>query len=552
MTDPIPDTNLDVFSAASDVIVVGSGGAGLTAAAVAAKGGARVLVLERSPQLGGTTAVSGGMVWVPRNPHMDDLGIDDNREDALAYMRACCGTGADHLLEAYVDQAPAMVTFLETHTPVRFCAVPRPDYRPEWPGGRPGGRTMDNLPFDTNAVAELKVRPRRTLVPLTHSELVANRMQRTAVDIDRAAIAQRQQDGIVTMGSALASSLVAGCRDLGVQFQTDTRVSGLIVEDGAVRGVSIEGPDGTYELRCTTGVVIACGGYEWNLQMRQAFLGQPMDLPVSPPWNVGDNVALGSRVGAALGNMTDAWWVPTYTVPGETYDGEVLARHLGGDLSLPGSLLVNRHAQRFVNESVNYNDLSAAFAIRDSNDSTLRNVPCWLIFDSRYKGKYQVAGCAPTAAPPDWWTTASTTDELADRIGLDPTVLAETIERFGTDARAGIDTFYDRGNSAHDRFYGDDASKPNPCLAPLDQPPYYAIEVRPGAFGTKGGLVIDDHARVLDHVQKPIRGLYAAGNASAAIMGRGYPGAGATLGAALTFGYVAGQHIAAIYSELKV
>lgn len=556
LADDAPRGGDDLTAETVDVVVLGSGAAGLVAATLAAQGGASVVLLERAPVLGGTTAVSGGMVWVPRNPHMAELGIEDDRQGALDYLARCgAGAVAAELIEAYVDEAPRMVEHLEATTPVRFRAVARPDYRPEWPGGRPGGRTLDNLPFDSRRLGALPVRPRRSPVPLTHDELVASRNVRTSGAIDRAALAQRARDGVLTMGAALAASLVVGAADAGVDLRTGIRARELVQEAGRVVGVRVElDPAGSapsdvtagtvgHVLRARRGVVVATGGFEWNEVMRNAFLGRPLELPVSPPWNEGDAVAMGQRVGAALGNMTEAWWVPTYTVPGETYDDRTLARHLGAELSLPGSLLVNRHAERFVNESVNYNDLSAAFATRDPRRAEAANLPCWLIFDRGYQRRYQVAGCSPGGEPPDWWVRGGTIEELAGELGLSPEALAATVDAFNEGARRGADPRFGRGESAHDRFYGDPHQVPNPCLAPLEQGPFFAIEVRPGAFGTKGGLAIDARARVIGFDGAVVPGLYAAGNACAGMTGPGYPGAGATLGAAMTFGYLAGRSV---------
>jgi 3-oxosteroid 1-dehydrogenase len=250
---------------------------------------------------------------------------------------------------------------------------------------------------------------------------VAARLATTATTLDPIAIAARKSDGVVTMGSALASSLVAGCQQLGVKFRTEVRARRLVIgADGTVGGVDIVDTAGV-EMRVLAlrGVVVACGRFEWNPAMRLAFLGQPLDNPVSPPWNTGDGVVMGQAVGAALGNMAAAWWVPTYRVSGETYDGQPLAKHLGADLALPGSILVNHSAELFVNEAVNYNDLSAAFAVRGPNNSGLRNTPCWLISmratraATRWPGVRRAlprrTGGSPHRPLPNWPTASSWT-----------------------------------------------------------------------------------------------------------------------------------------------
>lgn len=328
---------------------------------------------------------------MPCNHHMPSIGITDCREDALAYMHACTlGAVSAAMVEAYVDNASQMIRYLAANSPARFTAVPRPDYRPEWPGGRAGGRMLHNAPFALSRLRGLPLRPQRNALPLIHEELVASRYAGRERMIDRVTVRERIAGGIVTLGNALAGSLLAGCADAGVEVRVAWPARELLEEHGRIVGVRVEGPDGTHELRARRGVVVATGGFEWNDMMRHAFLGRPLELPVSPPWNEGDAIAMGQRVGAGLGNMTEAWWVPAYGVPDETYDGRPLARHLGSELSLPGSILVNRNGKRFVNESVNYNALSSAFAVRSRDGAHLANVPCWIVFDEVYRQRYIV------------------------------------------------------------------------------------------------------------------------------------------------------------------
>jgi succinate dehydrogenase/fumarate reductase flavoprotein subunit len=253
------------------------------------------------------------------------------------------------------------------------------------------------------------------------------------------------------------------------------------------------------------------------------------------------------KAGAALDNMGEAWWAPTLNVPGEEYDGRPMARHVIDDLALPGSILVNRHGRRFVNEATNYNDLSKAFHVFDPSGYETPNVPAWLLFDAGFKSRYTAGTIPPSDPAPAWIERAATLAELAGRLGIDAAGLAETVTAFNEHAAAGADPAFGRGASAHDRYYGDATHAPNPCLAPLATPPFYAIKVLPGSLGTKSGIVIDADGRALDAEGEPIPRLYACGNATASVMGVGYPGAGGTLGPALAFAYACGRDVARIH-----
>lgn len=527
-----------------DVIVVGSGGAGLLCACVAADRGLRVAVLEASAKVGGTTAVSGGLIWIPGNPLMEESGHPDSREDALRYLtRLAAGEVPLELVENFVDTGPEMIRYLIEQTPVQLEAIEFPDYHPEWDGARQGWRTMDNEPFPTAAYEGLTelVREGPHFPLATYREL---HEWRWPEQYDWELIASRMMDGTRTLGGALAAALAAGGLQRGVQFLTESPVSELVHTDGRVAGVIAQRPDGSHQrYEATQGVVLASGGYEWHPRMLGNFLRGPVVNAVSPPWNAGAGIRMALPFGAALGNMSHAWWVPTFNVPGEEYDGQPLSRLATGPLGLPGSVMVNRRGRRFVNEAMNYSDQGHAFHYLDVVTYERPNIPAWLIFDQRFKDTYPVAAVMPSDPAPPWVPRADSLADLAREIEVDPAGLAETVATYNEYAREGRDPDFGRGDSAYDRYHGDPRHRPNPCMGPLEVPPYYALEIKPGTIGTKGGLVTDTDGRVLTVDGPEIPGLFACSNVIASPMGPGYPGAGGTLGPALVGGYCCGQSV---------
>ncbi|HET6500074.1 MAG TPA: FAD-dependent oxidoreductase [Amycolatopsis sp.] len=523
----------------ADLVVIGSGGGGLLAACVAADAGHRVLVLERTPFLGGTTAISGGMIWVPDNPLMAAAGFPDSAADALRYLRLVTeGTVADEHLEQFVGKSPEMVRYLLSRTPAGLFPISRPDYHPDWPGAREGGRTLDNAPFPAAPEVRARIRSGSAFPPLTYDELHRARWDPGAY---RALIARREATGMLTVGAALVAALVTACDDRGVEFRTGTRARRLRTEGARITGVLAETDGSPVTFRATAGVVLASGGFEWNARLKQAFLGKPDTVAVSPPYNHGDGQVMAAEAGAALGNLSEAWWAPVVSAPEECYDGEPRARHIVAERCLPGSIMVNRAGRRFVNEAVNYNDITKALHVLEPSAHRRPNDPAWLVFDEGFRRRYPIAGVAPTAPPPSWFATGGSLTELAKAIDVDADALTRTVETFNRGARDGVDPEFGRGGSAHDRYYGDGERPGNPCLAPLEEPPYFAVEVRPGTLGTKGGVVTDVDGRVLRYDDEPIPGLFACGNVTASVMGPGYPGSGGTLGPALLGGYLCGK-----------
>lgn len=523
-----------------DVVVVGSGGAALTAAVTAGQGGASVLVAERADKFGGTTAFSGGKIWIPCNHHMSRLGIDDSPEQATRYLQRAVGDDYPHMVEAFLKHGPDMVRYLEATTPLQFYpCTGYPDYHPEWDGGTTGGRALDAQPFDATVLGPYLDRVRRspTFLPFTHQEW---EQWRSVLRFDWELLGERIRANVLTMGAAIVATLIKACLDRGVGLRHSTRVTRLVVESGRVTGVVVEQGGQTEQVVVRRGVVIASGGFEWNPELNRQFLRAPVYGASSPPWNHGDGLIMAAEHGAALANMSEAWWMPLLQVPGETVDDRPLYRSMISERGLPGSVMVNRRGQRFVNEAHNYNDISKAFHTFDPVAYEWSNVPAWLVFDNRFRSRYSLATVLPGEPVPAWVTRADTPEALAAAVGIDPAGLAAELERFNRFAREGRDPDFQRGESAYDRYYGDPEVGPNPCLAPLADAPFYAVPVVPGTIGTKGGLVTDERARVLTVRGEPIEGLYACGNVAAFWLGRGYPGPGASIGPAMTFAYLAG------------
>ena len=541
-------------SAEFDVIVAGSGAAGMTAALTAAQLGATVVVLEKTAAFGGSTARSGGGIWAPGNGVLRKAGVADSPSAAAAYLAYV--TGDDVPAErrsALLEHGPAMLDLVLAMTPLRLTWVPGyADYYPEAPGGRACGRSIEPVPFDGRLLGAELGRLNQPYLPVPAGVAVTQadyRWLTLGPRHPRAMLAGLKVAGrlarsrllghrMLSLGQALAAGLRAGLAAHGVPVWLDTPMTGLVVTDGRVTGVRVLRDGSSTVLRARRGVLIATGGFERNAQMRRRY----QESPIGTEWttgatgNTGDGIVAGQELGAAIGLMDDAWWGPTIALPGGPY-------FCLAERSLPGCLLVNGAGQRFVNESAPYVD--AVHAMYAGNTAENPHIPAWLVFDQRYRDRYVFAGRPPGRPLPRRWYAAGAVFQapdlaaLADAIGLEPAALAKTVARFNDFARTGHDEEFSRGGSAYDRYYGDPRCRPNPNLAPLAKAPFYAARIVPGDLGTKGGLRTDARARVLREDGSAIDGLYAAGNASAAVMGHSYAGAGATIGPAMTFGYIA-------------
>ncbi len=525
-----------------DAIVVGSGAAGLLAATAAAEDGSRVLVLEKAKWLGGTSAISGGTLWIANNRYMIERGLTDSREAAIEYLRAVSrGQTAEEVLEAVVDVGPQMIDWLADNVGLRFASAhDYPDYRPDLPGSVAGGRSLDPAFFDSKTLGALReaLRADRRM-PFSMQEY-EQWVAFTRFPWEK--LQERFDEGIVSRGNAVVAPLIKAAAERGVTLVTEATAERLLTENGVVVGVIAGGERFT----ATKGVLLACGGFEWDHAMAQQFLGGPLLARCSPPNNTGDGIRMAQRVGVKLGNMREAFWAPMSVIPGDISEGEQLGTLLRFERQGPGSIIVDKHGRRFVNESQNYNDMTRAFHAVDPIEHSFEHLPAYVIVDDEYMQQYGYLTYRSGDPVPEWMTSAATLDELGVLLGLPEGSLAETVERFNAFARAGVDEDFTRGSNDYDQYWGDgDRGYPNRSLAPLERGPFYAVGVVPGAFGTNGGIVTDARARALDVDGNPIEGLYAAGNTTAHPVGGGYPGAGGTLGPGMTMGFIAGKELGA-------
>ena len=531
-------------------MVLGSGAAGLVAALAAADAGARVGLYEKGDLVGGTTALSGGTCWVPNNPHMAAAGCSDSRAEALEYLESLSHGLIDPLLAAtLVDTGPEVVTWLEATTPIRFQVVRGfPDYHPEQRGGKPaGGRSLDPGLFaytELGPWAERVVRPVRN----PYLSLVESALGGGDGHLDPAVLAERQRDDIRGCGPALVGGLLKALLDRGIEPVTGARASALVVDDGAVRGVRFESGD----VVTAGAVVLATGGFEWDEGLVRAFLRGPMDSPAGVPTNTGDGLRMAMQIGASLGTMREAWWAPTIEIPGDEQFGRQRAHLILRERTLPRSIIVNRAGRRFTNEAANYNALGGAFHQIDASHFGYPNLPCWLVVDQGHIDRYGFAGTTPGDAPV-WLTGADRLTDLAASLGVAADVLVDTVAAWNAMVANGNDTAFGRGDSAYDHWCGDrmHLGTPLATLGPIDNAPFYAVELHSGTLGTKGGPRTTPDGQVLDVHDRPIPGLFAAGNAMAGVTGMAYGGAGGTLGPAITFGYLAGRTAAQLVAAAR-
>jgi succinate dehydrogenase/fumarate reductase flavoprotein subunit len=525
----------------ADVIVVGSGGAAMTAATLAHDGGAAVLLIEKAAVFGGTTGVSGGVMWIPQNDHMQGAGFTDDREDALTYIQhlAKGQPTDDEQIAAWVDAAPAALRYLEAHTPVEMQTVPDfPDYYYPFdvPGRRAGGRSVEPVPYDAPAALGAwkdRLSSRIADPNLGGVTTLAEDMSGKAATLGDE-IARREARDIRCKGAALIGRLFRGLLDRGVDVEASTPAHELVVTNGEVVGVRATHKGRDVFLRARRGVILACGGFEWNQELVRAFIGYDIQ-PLSPPHNRGDGLLMAMAVGASLGNMNSYWGQPAMLDPGVMRDGRPVPQFESGR-GEPGTLIVNGQGERFANESLPYNDFPKAFGRFDPSSVSFPNqAPAWQVFDQRVKDRITIVGIGPGDPPPPWMPTGTTFRELARQLGVDPERFEATMSRFNDHAARGEDPDFGRTEAG--------LMAPGRVRA-LDSPPYYAVEIHPGALGTNGGPRIDTHGRVRAASGGVIPGLYAAGNTAANTFGWAYPSGGGTIGNAVVFGYLAGRHAA--------
>ncbi|HEX3788682.1 MAG TPA: 3-oxosteroid 1-dehydrogenase [Pseudonocardiaceae bacterium] len=547
-----------------DLVVVGSGGAGMTAALAATRAGLSVLVVEKAATFGGSTARSGGAVWAPGNDVLRRAGVPDSPELARDYLAEIVGEDVSAVRQqALLAAGPAMLALVRERTPLDFRWVRGySDYYPEASGGLAVGRSVEPRPLDGHLLGPELANLTPAYLPAPHGvpitaqhykwlTLIA-RHPRGALSTVRIGarwlLGRARRQHLLTMGQALAAGLRAGLLDAAVPVWLNSPLRELCTEGDTVTGVLVEHEGTEVTVRARHGVLLAAGGFEHDAAMRQQYQRAPIgtEWTVGAKANTGDAIKLGQRLGAATDLMDDAWWGPSIPLTGGPY-------FCLAERTLPGCIMVNGAGRRFVNEAAPYVDaVHAMYGAGDGSDGgTAANLPTWLILDQRYRNRYLFAGLNPRQKFPGRWYKAGvlhradTVAELAERIDLPPAALQSTIDTFNGFADIGVDNDFHRGDSAYDRYYSDPRNRPNPSLGALRTPPFYAVRMVPGDLGTKGGLRTDERARVLRPDGTVIEGLYAAGNTSASVMGHTYAGAGATIGPAMTFGYLAATDIAA-------
>ncbi|MGI5926694.1 MAG: FAD-binding protein [Syntrophomonadaceae bacterium] len=533
-----------------DVVVVGSGAGAITAAITAAKEGLKTVILEKADSWGGSSSLSGGGVWIPNNPVAKAQGLEDSFEEALTYMETVVGdvgpASSKERKIAFLKKGPEMVSFLQNEG-IKF--VPGklyPDYYPDKPGGKIG-RVLDCEFFDRRKLGELG-KSIRTMaggappIPFTTGETACLPKAFTRPEyffkviglFGRGVKCKLQGKDLLGLGNNLVANLMHVAQKYNVPLWLNSPCRRLIMEGDRVAGVEVEKEGKKLALR-SRAVILAAGGFEHNAELRRKYQGVGSDWTVGSPDNTGDVILQCMEIGADMALLDEAWW------------GVVAVDHQGNrnflvwERSMPHCIMVDQDGERYVNESASYVDVGHAMLERKE-----KAVPSWLILESRHRNRYIFGMAMPRLTPKEYiekgyFIKADTIEELARKCGINPDKLKATIERFNRFVDKGVDEDFGRGNTAYDNYYGDPTYK-NPNLGKLEKGPFYAVKVFPGDLGTSGGMLTDEYARVLKN-GKPIPGLYAAGNCSATVMGRTYPGPGATLGAAMVFSYIAAKHI---------
>ena len=550
-----------------DVVVVGSGAGGMVTAWTAANEGLDVLIIEKAGLYGGSTALSGGGAWIPNAPEFLRQGERDDPERMFAYLRAIAPDVAPERQRRYLDEAPKLAEALE-RTPFFkngfFWVKGYSDYHPE-KGGNPQGRGLWASPIDQRHLGEdaATLRGGMARIPgaprgmwltsvdfrdLTYLRWGGLRGAKALGRLARRVVAARVRgQRMMTSGAALITRLRLAVNQAGVPVWLNTPMKELISDaDGSVTGVLAERDGRPFRIRARRAVMVATGGFESNERMRTRY--QPevgKGWSSASPDSTGDGHRAGEAVGAAMSLMDDSWWMPGMQIPNGVFP-------LVAERAYPNQFIVNSAGRRFVNEASPYTDF--VHAQLAGHRTGVSHIPVFMIIDHHAWTHNMIAGHLPGRRMPKAWVEsglvqkAGTLEELARRIGVPERNLVETAARFNQLARSGRDEDFHRGESAYDRYYGN-PNYPNPNLGEVDQPPYYAFTLVPGDLGTKGGMLTDEHARVLREDGSVIPGLYAAGNASSSVMGNDYAGPGATIGPAMTFGWVAAHHIAAAARE---
>ncbi len=554
-----------------DVLVLGSGAGGLSTAVTAATRGLSVMVAEKEDVFGGTTAWSGGWMWIPRNPLATRAGIVEDIDAPRTYLQNELGAQFDAgKVDALLEHGPKMVEFFERNTSMRFIDGNRiPDFHTT-NGAAKGGRSICAMPFDGRELGDLIDKLRPPLAEVTIKGMAigsgqdlahffnATRSLRSAWHVTRRLVAfaghklRYGRSMHLVNGNALVARLLKSAADRGVDLRTRAKAVEILRDGDRVRGARVEIEGVMHEVRAARGVVLACGGYPHDLARRaQTFAYTPSGREhwsAAPRANTGDGIRMGEAIGAHFNDAleTPAAWAPVSLVPKGKGKPEAAFPHLI-ERAKPGVIAVTCGGKRFVNEASSYHDfMSALIGTTQPGDE----VCAWLVCDHRFQRRYGLGFSKPFPFPigpyrrSGYLKQANTLQELATQCGIDPQGLVETVAAYNGYAKDGFDPQFHKGSTPYNRVQGDPRHTPNPCLAPIVEGPFHAVKLLPGSLGTFAGLSTDERSRVLDQTQAPIRGLYAVGNDAASMMGGCYPSGGITLGPAMTFGYLAGIALA--------
>jgi len=551
-----------------DVIVIGAGAGGMTAAAVAAAEGLTVLLVEKTEFVGGTTAWSGGMVWIPANAKMKAIGMDDPPADFERYL---AGTVAEtfnsDLRQIFLSRGPEAIDYLEANTQVRLVPVVKyPDYYPELPGATGGGRVLEPLQFDGASLRKNFARLRPPLPEFTlFGGMMVNRLDiphlrnagrsvgstLRAMRLIGAYALQRLRHPRGTtlhLGNALAARLYASLIDRKVEVLFGTRARLLLVSGGRVGGVELDDGSAVRSIHARRGVVLATGGFSHDPELRsQHFPAAAGQISATTPAGTGDGLQLASGAGASIGAVvaSPAYWVPASLFRRDDGSRGVFP-HTVTDRAKPGVIAINASGRRFINEALSYHEFVLAM-LRDGNDSGRK---FFLICDRKFLWQYGLGRIQPFTRRINRYVDsgelleAASIPELAKKIGVEPSALSATVDTYNAEARNGRDPEFRRGSTIYQRHLGDASHAPNPCVAPIEQAPFYAMPIHPADLGTAVGIRTDGNARAMGADGGVIEGLYVCGNDMNSIMNGNYPGPGITLGPALVFGYLAGRHLA--------
>jgi 3-oxosteroid 1-dehydrogenase len=552
-------TGLPVRDTTVDLLVVGAG-SGMAAALAAYELGLSVLIIEKSSVVGGSTARSGGALWLPASPVLTEGGAGDTTERADTYLKSVVGeTTSPRRAAAFLANLTPAVEMLRRTTPMRlFWAKDYSDYHPEAPGGSAAGRTCECRPLDTSILGAYRSRLRPGVMevsipmPTTGADYRWLNLMARVPSKGLPVIAKRLAQGLGGLllgrryaagGQALAAALFSGVLKASIPIWTDTTLTRLMTVDGKVTGAVVEQGGQDYTITATRGVVLAAGGFDHSMDMRWKFQSEALEAHASlgAETNTGDAIRIGQEVGAAIDLMDQSWWFPAVAALPGGAPAVMLAER-----SLPGSLIIDQEGTRFTNESADYMSFGQCILERERTGNPVETM--WIVFDQQYRNSYVFAAelFPRMPLPPAWYEAgiAHKSDDLgtlATLIGVPRDQFLDNISRFNDGAYAGDDPDFRRGQSAYDRYYGDPTVTPNPNLRPLTEGPFYAVKMVLSDLGTCGGLRADEQARVLREDGGVIDGLYALGNTAANAFGATYPGAGATIAQGLVFGYIAAR-----------